>query len=547
MDKFMPSKMTFKGYKCFVEECTIPWFSSFNVIIGRNNSGKSSFLDIIHALCDAYFRADISRTIDITMTYTIDSHRYFDIDHVAYGSRGFALPYFGNHFMDNEIDVHVNLSQPNLDKLYVNSYDIDSKALSDEQCSLKLRDGIILDPFNNSVFRCIASERDINQEPFFSESEQIEIDFNGIGTTRYVCSILNNKNKNDAIIQEDLLKAFNEILGPDGHYRNIKAKQDNGDNWEIILEDDNRNQYPLSKLGSGLKTILLVLLNLIAVSNNHKDKTMIFAFEELENNLHPALEKRLYSFIFNYAKDHDYIVFLTTHSPIAIDLFSREESVRFYKTEKNINGYQIVPISSFDESIEAIDELGIKASDLLQANGIIWVEGPSDRIYIKNWIDKLYPDRFEEGKDYQFIYYGGRLLAHYTACDPIDKEIDNYINVLAVNTKAFFVMDSDKICSEDSLDNRKEHIIQKLKEKNISYWITKGREIENYLDLSNENIQLGQFDKLGDKLKNYDKINFAKKHYANADFNKYDLKKNLEELATEIARWNNKELSTVKR
>ena len=539
--------MTFKGYKCFVEECTIPWFSSFNVIIGRNNSGKSSFLDIIHALCDAYFRADISRTIDITMTYTIDSHRYFDIDHVAYGSSGFALPYFGYHFMNKEIAVHVNLSQTNFGKSYVNSYDIDSKTLSDDQCSLKLRDDIIIDPFNNSVFRCVASERDINQEPFFSESEQIEIDSNGIGTTRYACSILNNKNKNDAIIQEDLLNALNEILGPDGHYRNIKVKQDNGDNWEIILEDDNKNQYPLSKLGSGLKTILLVLLNLIAISNDHKDKTIVFAFEELENNLHPALEKRLYSYIFNYAKKHDYIVFLTTHSPIAIDLFSREESVRFYKTEKNINGYQIVPISSFDESIEAIDELGIKASDLLQANGIIWVEGPSDRIYIKNWLNMQYPGKFEEGKDYQFVYYGGRLLAHYTVCDPTDKEIDNYINVLAVNTKAFFVMDSDKTCSEDSLDNRKEHIIQKLKEKNISYWVTQGREIENYLDLSNENIQLGQFDKLGDKLKNYDKINFAKQHYANADFNKYDLKKNFEELATEIARWNNKELSADKR
>ena len=539
--------MTFKGYKCFVEECTIPWFSSFNVIIGRNNSGKSSFLDIIHALCDAYFRADISRTIDITMTYTIDSHRYFDIDHVAYGFSGFALPYFGYHFMNKEIAVHVNLSQTNFGKSYVNSYDIDSKTLSDDQCSLKLRDDIIIDPFNNSVFRCVASERDINQEPFFSESEQIEIDSNGIGTTRYACSILNNKNKNDAIIQEDLLNALNEILGPDGHYRNIKVKQDNGDNWEIILEDDNKNQYPLSKLGSGLKTILLVLLNLIAISNDHKDKTIVFAFEELENNLHPALEKRLYSYIFNYAKKHDYIVFLTTHSPIAIDLFSREESVRFYKTEKNINGYQIVPISSFDESIEAIDELGIKASDLLQANGIIWVEGPSDRIYIKNWLNMQYPGKFEEGKDYQFVYYGGRLLAHYTVCDPTDKEIDNYINVLAVNTKAFFVMDSDKTCSEDSLDNRKEHIIQKLKEKNISYWVTQGREIENYLDLSNENIQLGQFDKLGDKLKNYDKINFAKQHYANADFNKYDLKKNFEELATEIARWNNKELSADKR
>lgn len=545
----LPKNLSFRNYKCFIDENTIPWFSPFNVIIGRNNSGKSSFIDVIHSLCDPDFRVKISQNIYITLTYPISSSEYFDIDKLAldtYGYRDYALRYFGEYFMNNEFSVNVNLAKLDNGK-YINLYEINKETLSTSQCTLRINDNVIINPFHNSIFKYISSERDIIPESFFSKSEQVEIDSNGIGTTRYVCSILNNKNKNDAIIQEDLLKAFNEILGPDGHYKNIKAKQDNGDNWEIILEDDNRNQYPLSKLGSGLKTILLVLLNLIAVSNDYEDKTMIFAFEELENNLHPALEKRLYSFIFNYAKDHDYIVFLTTHSPIAIDLFSREKSVHIYKTEKHINGYQIVPISSFDESIEAIDELGIKASDLLQANGIIWVEGPSDRIYIKNWLNMQYPGKFEEGKDYQFVYYGGRLLAHYTACDPTDKEIDNYINILAVNTKAFFVMDSDKQGIRARLEKRKKHIIEKLKEKHIPYWITKGREIENYLDLSKEDIQLGQFDKLGDKLKNYDKINFAKKHYANADFNKYDLKENLEELATEIARWNNKELSTAKR
>ena len=547
---FLPTSMSFKGYKCFTDESNIPWFSSFNVIIGRNNSGKSSFLDIIHSLCDPSFRGRVSKNIEITLKYIIDSRKYFDINHYAYGSTGFALPYFGIHFMNKEISAHVNLNQNNLGKVYVNSYDIDSEALSDEQCSLIMRDDVVIDPFKNSVFRCIASERDINPEPFFSESEQTGIDSNGGGTTRYVCSILNNKNKNDAIIQDDLLNAFNEILGADGHYKNIKAKQDNGDNWEIVLEDDNRNQYPISKLGSGLKTILLVLLNLIAVPNDYENKSMVFAFEELENNLHPALEKRLYSYIFKYAEAHDYMIFLTTHSPIAIDLFSQEKSVHFYKTEKNTeNGYQIVPISGLDESIEVIDELGIKASDLLQANGIIWVEGPSDRIYIRSWLNMRYPEMFKEGRDYQFVYYGGRLLAHYTACDPTDEEVDNYINVLAVNSKAFFVMDSDQVSSEAPLDKRKVHIIQKLEEKHIQYWVTKGREIENYLDLSKDNIQLGQFDKLENMptVLNLDKINFAKQHCKDVVFDKYNLDESINLLANEIARWNNRELSTYKR
>lgn len=542
MRKFVPNKIIFKGYKCFTEECAISWFSSFNVIIGRNNSGKSSFLDVIHSLCDAYFRAGISKTIDITMTYTIDSHEYFDINNLIshQGFKDYAFQYFGNHFMGKDFTVHVNLSQNNFEKTYNNSYDIDAEELHDGMCSLRIKDDIDLDPFSNSIFKCISSERDINPEPLFSGSERIEINPNGTGTTRYVCSILNNKNKNDRIIQDDVLGAFNEILGSDGHYRNIKVKQDDGDNWEIVLEDDNRNQYPISKLGSGLKTILMVLLNLIAIPHDNKDKNMVFAFEELENNLHPALEKRLYSYIFKYANEHGHMVFLTTHSPIAIDLFSREKSVHFYKTEKISDGYQIVQISSFDESIEVIDELGIKASDLLQANGIIWVEGPSDRIYIKNWLNMLYPGRFEEGKDYQFVYYGGRLLAHYTACNPTDEEVDNYINVLAVNTKAFFVMDSDKSTVREHIARRKQHIIEKLDEKHILYWITTGREIENYLDLSEYDIQLGQFGKLEEKIHNVDKIDFAKHHYEEVDFNKYNLKDSLTLLANEIAKWNNK-------
>lgn len=43
---------------------------------------------------------------------------------------------------------------------------------------------------------------------------------------------------------------------------------------------------------------------------------------------------------------------------------------------------------------DALDDLGVKASDLLQANGIIWVEGPSDRAYIhlKIRVAKLYDE-----------------------------------------------------------------------------------------------------------------------------------------------------------
>ena len=547
MNVFLPSSISFSGYKCFnKEENNIPWFQPFNIIIGRNNSGKTSFIDVVHALCDPEFRASNMENIEISLKYKIENYKYFDIDNLdlqTYRNKSLTLHFFGTYFADTELKVDVNLTKYN--SAYHNSYTI----VSDTKCVtangstilLKLNDETTLDPFHNSVFRYISSERDITPESFFSEADTIDIKPNGIGTTKYVCSVLNNKNKKDAIIQDDILEALNEILSSDGHYRNIKVKQDNGDNWEIYFEDDNRNQYPLSKLGSGLKTILLVLLNLIAIPHDYENKNMVYAFEELENNLHPSLEKRLYSYIYKYAQEHNFTIFLTTHSSVAIDLFSREKTVYLYKTEQTNNGTRICPIEGFDDSIEIIDELGIKASDLLQANGIIWVEGPSDRIYIKNWLEMLYPETFVEGRDYQFVYYGGRLLAHYTACDPKNNtEVENYINVLAVNTKAYFIMDSDKSSSHSHLAKRKHHIKNKLEEKHIQYWITKGREIENYLDLSNEGIPLGQFDKLEDRLPSFDKVKFAKEHYQNVAFEKYDLKNSINKLATEIKRWNDK-------
>lgn len=59
--------------------------------------------------------------------------------------------------------------------------------------------------------------------------------------------------------------------------------------------------------------------------------------------------------------------------------------------------------------------MDVKASDILQSNGIIWVEGPSDRIYLKRWLELFTPNEYEEGKHYQFLYYGGRLLSQYNA------------------------------------------------------------------------------------------------------------------------------------
>ena len=71
--------------------------------------------------------------------------------------------------------------------------------------------------------------------------------------------------------------------------------------------------------------MILVLLNMLVMpAIEKKDPSQyVFAFEELENNLHPSLLRRLLAYIRKEAVEKS-LVFLTTHSSVTIDFFAAE-------------------------------------------------------------------------------------------------------------------------------------------------------------------------------------------------------------------------------
>ncbi len=143
---------------------------------------------------------------------------------------------------------------------------------------------------------------------------------------------------------------------------------------------------------------------------------------------------------------------------------------------KENNGATIKRIESYIDKTEILDDLDIKASDILQASGIIWVEGPSDRIYIKKWLEIFCNNQFEEGKHYQFLYYGERLLSQYSA-----EEETDLISIITTNRNAAIVIDSDKRYQAAPLNDTKKRIIEEFDKLDMFCWVTKGKEIENYI------------------------------------------------------------------
>ena len=82
------------------------------------------------------------------------------------------------------------------------------------------------------------------------------------------------------------------------------------------------------------------------------------------------------------------------------------------------------------------------------------------------------------------MFYGGRLFSHLTALDKdeLNERIDDFISVRNLNRNTVIVFDSDKERSRARINSTKQRLKQEFDSGSGFAWITKGREIENYLE-----------------------------------------------------------------
>lgn len=287
------------------------------------------------------------------------------------------------------------------------------------------------------------------------------------------------------------MEALNEIMLTDEVFTEITAQRirsgKNKEAWEIYLtsQTHENRRIALSESGSGLKTILIVLVNLFLIPHvEEKDlDTYFFGFEELENNLHPALQRRLFAFLRKFAAEHKCHFFFTTHSPVVIDLFSDDDDAQLLHVTRDVEtGVSTVKtVDTYKDSCHILDDLEARASDLLQANGIVWVEGPSDRVYFNKWVELWSGGELQDGVHFQCLTYGGSVGTHFSGESPGEDRMDALINLLHINRNLIFLTDSDKKEADDEPKSHIQRIAGELDEQDSICWITAGREVENYI------------------------------------------------------------------
>lgn len=68
------------------------------------------------------------------------------------------------------------------------------------------------------------------------------------------------------------------------------------------------------------------------------------------------------------------------------------------------------------------------------------------------------------------------MLSHYSA-----ENIEGLISILTTNRNAVILIDSDKRSRQSQINDTKKRIRQEFETKQMMCWITKGKEIENYI------------------------------------------------------------------
>ena len=496
----------FKGYSCFKKEWAgFDTIKPINVIIGRNNSGKSHLLYLVESLCgdEPFDRGRQYRcggVLDEKSLKRVFSESNLDGDYWNDHGRYFVDEAVTWRIVANKVSDVKFLDDFDLARSYPQIF---QRAPSYIEQLINARISTVIQALrfakhklNGTTFRRLLADRDIKTE---LPSTALKLGSDGQGATNIIRRFILTSNEQfpREVIQEKLLDALNSIFGSDGQFSEIEVQVHDEaqtetikDHWEVYLSEETKGLIPLSKSGSGLKTVILVLLNLLVVPKiENKEKSLFtFAFEELENNLHPALLRRLFKYLEDYAVKEKATIFLTTHSSTALDLFGVSENAQIIRVLHDGESAHTETVRTHSNLIKVVSELGARPSDLLQANGLIWVEGPSDRIYLNHWI-KLYTEDhpqgpFREGRDYQCVFYGGALLAKVQFTSPED-EISELVNLFQINHNLVVVCDGDREAENSDLKPRVERIREEVEKIDGAHiWITDAKEIENYLPSS---------------------------------------------------------------
>ncbi|MGC4038681.1 MAG: AAA family ATPase [Chitinophagaceae bacterium] len=235
-------------------------------------------------------------------------------------------------------------------------------------------------------------------------------------------------------------------------------------------------EQPIYHLGDGIQAIIALTYPLFF----NQGRSIKFFIEEPELHLHPGFQRTFIETLLR-PQFNNFQYFITTHSNHFLDLSLELSKISIYTfTKTEDQRFMIRNVENGDNNI--LELIGVRNSSVFLTNCSIWVEGITDRLYIRKYLELFQttqPVQFKEDIHYSFVEYGGNNITHWSFLEDEDAEYPNIL-VDRLCGKLFLIADSDSV--DDRVTSKKAQRNRKLKEKlGDRYHPLACREIENLL------------------------------------------------------------------
>lgn len=591
-DLILEDTEKFKDYFLDNEKDSItyfPKFNSINIIVGANNSGKSRFMRHLMSLKDVNGVDDLMKVRNLIPLYNYQigeinreinekikiferrSKNMYSVNgsnpdkekantlsnNILVELEINKLDFILSIINDNIVKISNLQSTFNIENYYLSNFNEIEESFFKEFRDIK-RYFIPTLRSAHSLFQIKLTPDEKYEDIILNNYEKIERDiflhtylknyqidksveiFTGLHLYR---EILNSRNSEKSIRNQfEKFEKFLSIYFFDGKQIDIVAKFDKTDNEKGINEselilihvDGDANTRKLYDLGDGIQALIVLMYKIFMA----EPKSFIF-IDEPELNLHPGMQRLFLEQISGNPdlkkKDLKYII--STHSNHFLDLTIEKENVSIYSFSPKIaegdeKQFIIKNVNRGDNQL--LKDLGVNNSSVFMANCSIWVEGISDRNYIKaflkSYCDSIRKPYLKEDIDFAFFEYAGSNIDHYIFEEKTEKEDEQIIlediKALAISNRIFLLADSDATKLSTKKGNRLKALEEAKSDNFVPKIIWNVREVENLLtndiwkevliDLCNKTLVKSYKDeiikKIDEALSEIDSLNFSKKY-----------------------------------
>lgn len=520
--------MALKNFRAFHDETRI-WLSPFSVIVGKNDSGKSS---VLHGL-DIFFNNrnpdldDFSRDsaedepMELTVAFDelpssvqlveegvdtalseerlLDSHgnlvvkRTFSRKKLRQRSTSLLV----SDFIEGEFSNLCSLKESDLNKLGdSNGLDfskagrsITNKSKRDALRAKAVELGVgegdtevdASDDLARAIdhllprFRLFAADSRLSEEetPFQSVFKDMVRDILPEQTSASEVETFVAE-----FIDAEAQKILRYLLDHTQDVTEIKARPEF--KWRDLVSfhfdttDADGVVVPLVKRGAGLRRLLMVAYFQYLAAEKQADipfENRIFAIEEPETYLHPGAQRSLIASLERIAQDNQFIC--SSHSPVFAGRSEPEALALIIREGREARCVQGQDLDPYDVAAE----LGVEPSDQIYAyTACVFVEGEDDILFFETIADILakagrIPCTLCE-RGIGFVPVGGA------------ENLKHWINRRALkglNKNCAVIVDSDRRSPTHAIPRRKLNWKASCEEGGVKFHVLRKREIENYL------------------------------------------------------------------